>query len=237
MKSGVIVMVKLKAFPGLALLLSALMLTEVSVCFGKGEILFKEDFRADQIDERVWVPGPTWEIVDEVLKTGAGGKDIGFTVRNDFTDFEFSADFNIIAGCGIFVMRAKDHKNYYMHRINAGVGEILWQYLIAANWPFADPKPIESGLVPESEVWYRIKFIVEGKKFTCLMAKRGAELNEKKHLVGVWENNAFADRIGAIGFDGDSRYDNVLVTTIGYTQAVSPEGHLSTTWGKIRSGY
>ena len=234
-------MVKLKIFPGLVLLLSALMLATVSVCFGKGQgrILFEEDFKAKQIDENIWVPGPTWEIVDGVLETRAGGEDIGFTVRDDFTDFEFSVDFNIIAefGYGIFVIRAQGHDNLYMHRIDPGVSEIRWQYLLAANWAFADPKPIESGLTPESEVWYRIKFIVEGKKFTCLMAELGEELNEKDHLVGVWENNAFADRIGSIGFAGErAQYDNVLVTTIGYVEPVSPEGHLLAAWGKIKSG-
>ncbi len=111
----------------------------------------------------------------------------------------------------------------------------MWQYTVA-GWTFGDPKPIESGLAPKSEVWYRIKFIVEGKKFTCLMAERGAELNEKEHLVGIWENNAFVDKKGAIGFAGEhSQYDNALVTTIGYVEPVSPEGHLST-WGKIKSG-
>ena len=68
------------------------------------------------------------------------------------------------------------------------------------------------------------------------MAERGAELNEKEHLVGIWENNAFVDKKGAIGFAGEhSQYDNALVTTIGYVEPVSPEGHLST-WGKIKSG-
>ena len=232
-------MVKSRTFPGLVLLLPVLILAIVSVCFGKGQgqILFKEDFRAEQIDENVWIPGPDWEIVDGVLETGGVEEDIGFTVRDDFTDFEFSVDFNILAIYGVFVMRAKDHDNYYMHRIEAGVNNIQWRYLVAANWAFGDPKPIESDLEPESGVWYRIKFIVEGTKFTCLMAERGVELNEAEHLVGVWENNAFADRIGAIGFAGDSQYDNVLVTTIGYVEPVSPEGHLLTAWGKIKSGH
>ena len=234
-------MVKSRTFPGLALLLFALMLATVSVCFGEGQgrILFEEDFRGNIIDEKVWVPGPNWKITDGVLETGGGGddEDIGFTVRNDFTDFEFSVDFNMIAVYAIFVMRAIDIDNLYIHRIDAGVGEILWQYTLAANWTFGDPKPFEKAPEPESDVWYRIKFIVEGKKFTCLMAELGEELNETDHLVGVWENNAFADRIGSIGFAGErAQFDNALVTTIGYVEPVSPGGRLLTVWGKIKSG-
>ena len=103
-------------------------------------------------------------------------------------------------------------------------------------------KPVEkigNAPIPKLNVWYRMKFIVEGQKFTCLMAKRGEEFDEAKHLVGTWKHKAF--KKGAIGFRESgtehSRYDNVLVTTIGYKMAVSPVGHLTTTWGKIKTGH
>ena len=57
-------------------------------CFcllGAGEILFEEDFESG-LDENVWIPAGTWKIIDGTLDIEGGGE--GFTVRNDFTDFE-----------------------------------------------------------------------------------------------------------------------------------------------------
>ena len=72
------------------------------------------------------------------------------------------------------------------------------------------------------------------------MAKLGAELNETNHLVGSWENDAFAS--GSIGFrhwgSEHGQYDNILVTTIGFEPtAVTPGHKLSTTWGSIREAH
>jgi len=227
---------KEKAFAFQAFLFSVLMLANISVCFGAGEILFEEDFEAGEIDENVWVPADTWQVIDGVLDI-AGGED-GYTVRNDFADFEFSADFIIVAGYNGFVMRAQDHGNLYYHGVGVNDPQIWWHSKTGGVWA-PEPKPIENAPIPELDVWYRMKFIVEGSKFTCLMGELGEELNEEDHLVGTWENDLYEE--GAIGFresGGEhSQYDNVLVTTIGYAEAVSPAGHLSTTWGKIRSGY
>ena len=226
-------MVKSRTFPGLALLLSALMLATVSICFGAGKILFEEDFEAGEIDENVWIPANTWQVVDGVLD--ANGGESGYTVQNDFADFEFSADFLIVAGYNGFVMRVQDQGNLFMHQVGAGDANIWWHSKADGVWA-PEPREIENAPIPELDVWYRMKFIVEGNKMTCLMAERGEEFDEAKHLVGTWENDLY--KSGAIGFresGGEhSQYDNVLVTTIGYTEAVSPEGHLSTTWGSIK---
>ena len=217
-------------------LFSMLMLATVPVCFGAGKILFEEDFEAGKIDKAVWVPTPTWQVVDGVLD--ANGGESGYTVKNDFADFEFSADFIIVAGYNGFVMRAQDQGNLYYHGVGVGDAMIWWHSKVGGVWA-PDPQPIENAPIPKLNVWYRMKFIVEGSKFTCLMAERDEELDEVKHLVGVWENAEY--KKGAIGFresGGEhSQYDNVLVTTIGYALPVSPEGHLSTTWGKIKSRY
>ena len=77
------------------LFFSVLTLTTTSVCWGAGEILFEEDFESG-LDENVWIPAGTWKIMEGTLDIEGGGE--GFTVRNDFTDFEFSADFLIVAG-------------------------------------------------------------------------------------------------------------------------------------------
>ena len=214
-------------------LFSVSTLVAVSVCFGKGQILFEEDFEAGKIDEELWVPAPTWKVVDGVLD--ANGGESGYTVKNDFTDFEFSADFKIVAGYNGFVMRAQDQGNLFMHQVGVGDKSIWWHSKVGGAWAPVQ-KPIESGLIPEKEVWYRMKFIVEGNQFTCLMAESGEEVDAEKHLVGTCEHDAF-DK-GAIGFresgSEHSQYDNILVTTIGYMAAVSPKGHLSTTWGFIK---
>jgi hypothetical protein len=71
------------------------MLATVSVCLGAGKILFEEDFEK-RIDKKVWIPSSTWEIVDGTLDILGGGE--GYTLKNDFTDFEFSVDFLIVSG-------------------------------------------------------------------------------------------------------------------------------------------
>ena len=52
-----------KVFAFQAFLFSVSMLATASVCSGKGEILFEEDFEAG-IDENVWIPAGTWQIID-----------------------------------------------------------------------------------------------------------------------------------------------------------------------------
>ena len=74
--------------------------------------------------------------------------------------------------------------------------------------------------------------IAEGGSFECYYNRRGEELKK----AFTWEDETFAE--GAIGFrelGGEHcMYDNVLVTTIGYSSAVNPENSLSTTWGKLK---
>ena len=229
-------MIKSRALTGLALFLSAFIFAGTSICFGAGQILFEEDWESGEIDEDIWIPAPGWQIVDGALD--ATGGESGFTVQNDFTDFEFSIDVLIVAEYIGFVMRAQDQDNMFMHQMGAGDPNIWWHSKVAGTWA-PEMRPIESGLVPELDVWYRVKFIVEGNKTTCLMAELGEELSEAKHLVATWENDTYAS--GAIGFrhwgTEQGQYDNILVTTIGYMQPVSPESNLSTTWGKIKKSH
>jgi len=225
-----------KAFAFQAFLFSVLMLATASVCFSAGKILFEEDFEAGEIDENVWIPSGTWQIIDGVLDVDGG--DEGYTIRNDFTDYEFSADFVIVAGYNAFLMRVQDAGNLYGHMVGADDPNMWWHSKEGDVWA-PEMRPIENAVTPELDVWYRMKFIVQGNKMTCLMAERDEELDPVKHLVGTWEHDAFAS--GAIGFresGGEhSQYDNVLVTTIGYTEAVRPEHSLLTAWGNIRKAY
>jgi len=222
-------------FTRFLLFLSALMLVSASVCFG--QILFQEDWEAGAIDENVWIPAPGWQVINGVLD--ADGGESGFTVQNDFTDFEYSADTKLVANYLGFVMRAQDQNNMFMHQVGAGDPNIWWHSKVGGAWAPVQ-SPIESGLVPELDVWYRMKFIVEGSLTTCLMGELGEELNEAEHLVGTWENDAFVS--GAIGFrhsGGEhAQYDNILVNTIGFVpSAVTPGHKLSTTWGSIKRAH
>ena len=205
-----------------------LMLTTVSVCLGAGKILFEEDFEKG-IDKKVWFPSGVWKIVDGTLDILGGGEGWrggeGYTLKNDFTDFEFSADFLIVSGYNAFLMRVQDAGNLYGHMVGADDPIMWWHSKVGGVWAPVE-KPIEKAAIPKLNVWYRMKFIVEGQKFTCLMAKRGEEFDEAKHLVGTWKHKAF--KKGAIGFRESgtehSRYDNVLATIVGVneTTAVKP---------------
>jgi len=229
-------MIRPRTFTVFTLLLSVFILVITSICFGGGKILFQEDWESGNIDKDIWIPAPGWKVVDGVLD--ANGGESGYTVQNDFADFEFSADTQVIANYLGFVMRAQDQGNLFMHQVGAGDATIWWHSKVGGAWAPVQ-KPIESGLIPELNVWYRMKFIVEDNQFTCLMAELGEELDEKNHLVGTWEHDAFDS--GAIGFrhsGGEhAQYDNILVTTIGFTEAVTPEEGLSTTWGNIKRAH
>ena len=156
------------------LFFSVLTLTTTSVCWGAGEILFEEDFESG-LDENVWIPAGTWKIIDGTLDIEGGGE--GFTVRNDFTDFEFSADFLIVAGYNAFLMRVQDAGNLYGHMVGADDPIMWWHSKEGDEWTPVE-KPIEKAPIPKLNVWYRMKFIAEGSQFTCLMAERGEELDD-----------------------------------------------------------
>ena len=229
-------MIKPRRFTYFAFLLYAFISAATFVCFGEGEILFQEDFEAAELDENNWVPDAgSWSIVDGVLDItkGAGGRPVGYTVRNNFTEFEFSAYFKMSGGeCSSFVMRLQSDTDYNMAQFCQPNDNTVWWHTFTGGAYVVDQIPIESGLTPEAEVWYSVKFVVEDDNFTLYMAEQGEELE----LANSWQNDSYSE--GAIGFwtccNEHAQYDNVLVTTIGYVQPVSPEGNLSTTWGSIK---
>ena len=69
-------------------------LISVSSTLCVGDVLFEEDFEGGVIDESKWIPTATWSLDGGVLDVNGG--EVGITVRNDFTDFEFSVDFNMV---------------------------------------------------------------------------------------------------------------------------------------------
>jgi len=214
-------------------LLTVLMLATVTVCFGKGEILFKDDFSAKDVDKSLWVPAPSWKIVDGALDID-GGDVAGISVKNDFTDFEFSFDFNMVSALWSAepVIRLKDQNNLYLFQIVADARHQFWPTAnVGGAWQIAKLAD-DSGINPALGEWYSMRIIAEGGNIKCYYNQRGKELK----LAFTWDDNNF--KSGAIGFrelaGEHCMYDNVLVTTIGYSAAVNPKDALPITWGKLK---
>ena len=127
-------------------LFSVLTLTTAPICWGAGKILFEEDFEAKKINKGVWLPSPTWKIIDGTLDILGGGE--GYTLKNDFTDFEFSADFLIVAGYNAFLMRVQDAGNLYGHMVGADDPIMWWHSKEGGVWAAVEKK-IEKAPIPK----------------------------------------------------------------------------------------
>ena len=89
---------------------SLILMAYASICVG--EVLFEENFEGGKIDQKKWNLAATWIVKKGVLD--ANGGEIGITVKNDFTDFEFYSDFNMLSANKFapnFVLRALDKDN------------------------------------------------------------------------------------------------------------------------------
>lgn len=225
-----------------------MVVASATVCVG--DILLQDDFEEGKLDKIKWIGSGTWKIEKDdgnhVLDINGGEE--GLSVKNDFTDFIIEYDLKLLGATGYngVILRAQDVSNLYMHQV-AGPGSgtpsnIRWHTKIGGSYNvFA--KPIESGLTIDTEVWYRVRFELEGENQKCYVAeKEKAPEPEQaswpdKLLASTWENGQFEE--GAIGFRQSgseyAQFDNVLVTTIGHERAVSPKGNLTITWGLIKS--
>ena len=88
-----------RKFSILALFSFAFISMCAAVC--SGEVLFEDDFEENAIDEDKWILEAGWKIAPGKGVKGnaldvAGPGESGFTVKNDFADFEFSCDFHPI---------------------------------------------------------------------------------------------------------------------------------------------
>ena len=215
---------------------SFILIAYASICVG--EVLFEDDFEGGTIDQKKWNPAPTWVVNKGVL--GANGGEIGITVKNDFTDFEFYADFNMLSANKFapnFVLRAKDKDNCTLVQIVADARNQLWWFMRVGGNFKVDAKNFlanESGVQPELERWYSIKLIAEGNRYELHLGKQGEELK----LACKWTDKTH--KRGGIGFrEGNGEhclYDNILVTTVGHSFAVNPHNSLPTVWGRIKGG-
>lgn len=224
-----------------------MVMSSATVCVG--DILLQDDFEEGKPDKAKWIGSGTWKIEKDdgnhVLDINGGEE--GLSIKNDFTDFIIEYELKLLGGTGYngVVLRAQDKNNLYMHQV-AGPGSatpsnIRWHTKIGGSYNvFA--KPIESGLTIDTEVWYRVRFELEGENQKCYVAEKEEAPEPElaswpnELLAGTWENDQFEE--GAIGFrqsgSEHAQFDNVLVTTIGHEMQVSPKGNLTITWSQIK---
>ena len=202
-----------------------------------GEVLFEENFEGGKIDQKRWDPSAGWVVKKGALD--ANGGEIGITVKNDFTNFEFYADFNMVNPLFApnFVLRAEDKDNCTLVQIVADARNQLWWFKRVGGNFEVDAKNFkanESGVKPELGKWYSIKLVAEGNRYELHLAEQGKELK----LACKWEDKTH--KRGSIGFrEGGGehcKYDNILVTTVGHNFAVNPHNSLPTVWGRIKGG-
>ena len=200
-----------------------------------GEVLFEDDFNKKAIDKGKWVPTGSWTLDGEALDVNGG--EVGITVRNDFTDFEFYVDFNMInpLWAANFVVHAEDPNNCTLVQIVADNRNQFWWFTrVGGNYIVNDEDKLdnESGVHAKLGEWYTIKIVAEGGRYDLYLGEQGKELG----LSCTWKDNTH-DK-GGVGFRAGggehSLYDNVLVTTMGHSFAVDPHNSLSTLWGAIK---
>ncbi len=70
-----------------------------------GEVLFEDDFEKGDIDKGKWAPTGGWNLDGGTLEVNGG--EVGMSVKDDFTDFEFYVDFHMINPYAVYIPQAK----------------------------------------------------------------------------------------------------------------------------------
>ncbi len=201
-----------------------------------GEVLFEDDFDKKEIDKSKWAPTGGWSL--DGGKLDVHGGEVGMSVKDDFTDFEFYVDFYMVSPlwASNWVVRAADINNCTLVQIVADDRNQFWWFTrVGGNYIVKDEDKLdnESGLHPELEEWYTIKIVAEGGRYDLYLGEQGKELD----LSCTWDDDTHDQ--GGIGFrawnDEHSLYDNLLVTTVGHSFAVNPADALPVTWGKLKT--
>ena len=203
-----------------------------------GDVLFADDFEKKAIDKGKWIPTGTWSLDGGTLDVNGG--EVGITVKDNFTDFEFSVDFNMINPlfAANFVVRGEDPNNCTLVQVVADNRNEFWwftrvngAYIVNAEDQLAN----ESGVHPKLNKWYTIKIVAEGERYELYLGEQGKELG----LSCTWKDNTHGE--GGVGFRAGGGehclYDNVLVTTVGHSFAVNPHNSLPTVWGAVKNRY
>jgi len=223
-----------------------------------GAILFKEGFEGG-INPSVWNAPNTWQLADSGGVAGLGtkvlsidGGEAGITMKKDFTDVVYEADFRAMNSGKItgFVFRAQDNaNNFYMHQISADgsahtPNNMRWHWKVGGTWN-VEPIPFLNGEKVIPEVWYRARFIVKGFNFKVFVVEKAKGGKADMIQLGDWTDDKkggtgnFAS--GAIGFRSSGgeamQFDNIVVADRleDITTPVEPRGKLATVWGTIKA--
>ncbi len=216
--------------------LFSFLLISVYAPFCVGKVLFEDDFNEKAIDQGKWTPTGTWSADGEALTVNGG--EVGITVKKDFTDFDFIVDFNMVnpVWAANWVVRAEDPNNCTLVQIVADDRNQFWWFTrVDGNYIVKDEDKLdnESGVHAELGKWYTIKIVAEGDRYELFLGERGKELK----LSCTWMDKTHEK--GGIGFRAGGGehtiYDNVLVTTVGYSAAIDPADALPVTWGKLKA--
>ena len=229
-------MITLRGLRFSVFILFLLGLISANAPFCVGEVLFEDDFEKNAIDKGKWVPTGTWSVDNGELVVNGG--EVGITLKDNFTDFEFYVDFHMInpLWASNWVVRGEDPNNCTLVQIVAdGRNQFWWFTRVGGNYIVKDEDKLdnESGVHAELGKWYTIKIVAEGERYDLYLGERDKALV----LACTWKDDTH-DK-GGIGFRAGggehSLYDNVLVTTVGHSFAVTPEDALPVTWGKLKT--
>ena len=219
-------------------------------CFSA--VLFQDDFEGAALDKTKWLPTAGWKLVtaDGPAVLGKNvlyidGGEAGISVKNDFSDFQYEADFRSGTGYSGFVFNAQDNaNNFYMHQISVtGSGHtpnnMRWHWKVAGTWN-VEPIPFMNGVELKQKVWYHVKFIVEGVSFKVWVVETDQVGKKNMVQIGDWTDKSANFKKGAIGFRSSGgeimEYDNVVVKNIEPLTAVQLGTKLPTTWSRIKTG-
>ena len=180
-----------------------------------GEVLFEDDFNKKAIDKGKWTPTGTWSADGEALTVNGG--EVGVTVKDDFTDFEFYVDFHMVnpLWAANWVMRAEDPNNCTLVQIVADNRDQFWWFTrVGGNYIVKDEDKLdnESGVHAELGKWYTIKIVAEGDRYDLYLGEQGEELR----LSCTWEDKTHNK--GGIGFRAGGGEHSLYDNCIGYNR-------------------
>jgi hypothetical protein len=202
---------KAKAFVFLSLILTA--------TAGSADVVFEEDFESVEKFRQRWQAPAGWSLVkserngrkNTVLDIKGGKGEEGLSVRGGLDDFDYEADFRVVAKGAGFVFRAQDADNLYMLWLRADDDSFYPHTKKKGAYPFA--KLPLSHRIPLGQ-WLHVKFEIRGNEFKCFLGKSA----ERMELAGKWKG-AEPYRGGRFGFrcwgNEQMQVDNIRISTSG----------------------
>ncbi|MFC1712990.1 hypothetical protein ACFL6S_04935 [Candidatus Poribacteria bacterium] len=216
-----------------------------------GEILFEDDFEADDIGDEpsLWniVPGFTLQVVEDpenpdnkvLAETGeANGlgppTPVGWEDQDFWTDYVWEFDWMWSADVYVGTAHRYQDAQHYYHssRRLGGANFIIYNW--DGNFTALQDRPWSSN----AGVWYRMQSSDIGNEHTI----KGKEIDDETPfdqldpIVSVEDDTYAEGTIGLFGAEGVMYWDNIIVYEPGtdISGAVEPVGKLAVTWGKIK---